>query len=119
MKDILTKADIDKLISLFYGKVFEDELLSPFFKNMNFEAHKPQMVHFWCFVLLDEPGYKTNVTEKHLHMPLQKIHFERWITHFKETVDENFAGEIAEKAKQRAELVGWTIQQKLEKQAPN
>lgn len=113
MNDIQSKEDIDLLISLFYGKVFEDELLSPFFKNMNFESHKPQMVHFWSFALIDEPGYKTNVTEKHLSMPLEEEHFERWISYFKETVSENFSGEIADKAIQRAKLVGWTIQEKL------
>ena len=115
MNDIQNKADIEILIETFYGKVFKDALLAPFFKNMDFEAHKPQMVHFWSFVLISEPGYKTNVTEKHLNMPLEAEHFERWIYFFKETVDELFAGETAEMAKQRATLVGWTIQEKLKK----
>ncbi len=115
MNDIQTKADIEKLIETFYGKVFKDDLLSPFFKGMDFEAHKPQMVHFWSFVLISEPGYKTNVTEKHLNMPLEPQHFERWIHYFKETADELFEGEITEMAKQRAEMVGWTIQEKLKR----
>lgn len=120
MEDIKTREDIDKLVTLFYGKVFKDDLLAPFFKDMDFEAHKPQMVYFWSFVLISEPGYKTNVTEKHLHMPLEAAHFERWIAYFKETVDENFAGETADMAKHRAELVGWTIQEKIKnKRLPN
>lgn len=115
MADIKTKSDIETLIETFYGKVFRDELLAPFFKGMDFEAHKPQMVHFWSFVLISEPGYKTNVTEKHLSMPLEPQHFERWIQYFTETVDELYAGETADLAKQRAALVGWTIQEKLKK----
>lgn len=113
--DIQTKEDIEKLIETFYGKVFKDELLAPFFEGMDFEAHKPQMVHFWSFVLISVPGYKTNVTEKHLHMPLKPEHFDRWIHYFKETVDQLFEGETAELAKQRAEMVGWTISEKLKK----
>lgn len=115
MKDIETREDIGLLIETFYGKVFKDELLAPFFEGMDFEAHKPQMVHFWSFVLISEPGYKTNVTEKHLHMPLQQQHFDRWIAYFRETVDTLFSGETADLAKHRAELVGWTISEKLKK----
>jgi hemoglobin len=75
----------------------------------------PKMIHFWSFVLLSEPGYKTNVTEKHLHMPLKQEHFDRWLSLFKETVDENFVGEKAELAKQRAAIIGWTISEKMKK----
>lgn len=113
MKDITNKEEIENLIEIFYGKVFRNEILAPFFKDLDFEAHKPQMVHFWSFVLINEPGYKTNVTEKHLHMPLKEEHFEIWIKLFKETIDELFEGETAEIAKQRADVVGWTILEKI------
>jgi hemoglobin len=113
MKDITSKAEIENLIEIFYEKVFQNEVLAPFFKGLDFEAHKPQMVHFWSFVLINDPGYKTNVTEKHLHMPLTAQHFEIWIKLFKETIDELFLGETAEMAKQRADLVGWTILEKI------
>ena len=72
----------------------------------------PKMVHFWSFVLLDEPGYTTNVTDKHMHMPLSPVHFERWVSLFHKTVDALFSGEKAEMAKQRASLIAWTIQNK-------
>ncbi len=114
--DIATKEDVENLVDVFYGKVMKDEVLSPFFKFLDFEKHIPKMVHFWSFVLLDEPGYTTNVTEKHLKMPLKKEHFDRWITLFQETIDALFTGEKAEQAKQRAILVGWTIQHKMENQ---
>jgi hemoglobin len=73
------------------------------------------MIHFWSFALLNEPGYTTNVVEKHLHMPLKEVHFERWLTLFNETIDEYFSGEIANQAKQRAQLIGWTIKSKIQK----
>jgi hemoglobin len=75
----------------------------------------PKMIHFWGFALLNEPDYTTNVVEKHLHMPLQEAHFDRWLTLFNETIDEHFSGEIASQAKQRAQLIGWTIKSKIQR----
>jgi hemoglobin len=115
MEDIQTKNDIENLINQFYGKVFVDSLIGPFFKNLDFEKHKPKMVQFWCFALLDEPGYSNNVTEKHMHMPLKKVHFDRWLNLFGETIDELFTGELADSAKQRAFTIAWTIGNKIEK----
>lgn len=114
MNDISSKEDISLLVHDFYGKVLKDEELSLFFKDLDFEIHIPNMIHFWSFALLNEPGYKTNVVEKHLHMPLREAHFDRWLNLFNETIDEHFSGEIANQAKQRAQLIGWTIKSKIQ-----
>lgn len=113
MHDITTALDIHHMVESFYKKVNEDELLAPFFSQLNWEEHLPNMEKFWRFVLLDEAGYTTNVTEKHLQMRLSPAHFERWLALFNETVDALFLGENADKAKQRAALIGWTIQSKM------
>lgn len=110
--DITTKHDVEHLVDTFYGRVLADDSLAPFFKNLDFQVHMPKMVHFWSFVLLDEPGYTTNVTDKHMHMHLSPVHFERWVALFHRTVNALFAGEKAEMAKQRASLIAWTIQNK-------
>ena len=115
MNDISTKDDIAKLVLTFYEKVNKDDELSPFFKDLDFEVHMPKMIHFWSFALLNEPGYTTNVVEKHVHMPLKDVHFERWLNLFNETIDEHFSGEIASQAKQRAQLIGWTIKSKIQR----
>jgi hemoglobin len=111
--DITTNKDVELLVNTFYSKVVEDDILAPFFKNLDFNIHMPKMISFWAFVLLDEAGYKTDVTEKHMKMRLKKEHFDQWILLFNETVDTLFKGEKAELAKQRAFLVGWTIQSKM------
>lgn len=111
--DIESKSDIETLVNQFYDKVLMDEILAPFFRHLNFEMHLPKMVFFWSFVLLDEPGYTTDVTQKHIHMKLEKEHFDRWILLFHETVDALFEGEKANLAKQRATLLGWTIESKI------
>ena len=113
MRDIETREDIVLLVDTFYGEIMKDTLLSPFFNSLHLPTHLPKMVIFWSFVLLDETGYTTNVTEKHLNMKLNKTHFDRWISLFNQTLDELFAGEKVEFAKQRAFLIGWTIENKI------
>jgi hemoglobin len=105
MTDISNKGDIEKLVNDFYGKVLDDDLLKPFFEQLNFKEHLPKMVSFWEFVLLDKAGYTTNVTDKHLRMPLKKEHFDHWIHLFNSTVDELFQGDKAEMSKKRAYLL--------------
>jgi hypothetical protein len=49
-------------------------------------------------------------------MPLKEVHFSTWSKYFNETIDTLFIGEKADAAKQRAALIGWTIQSKVTKQ---
>jgi dephospho-CoA kinase len=107
------KDDVLFLVQTFYDKVLKDELLSPFFKKLDFDKHLPKMVDFWCFVLLGETGYTTNVIEKHLHIPLKVEHFDRWLNLFHLTLDENFVGENVAIAKQRAFTIAWTTKSKM------
>ena len=80
---------------------------------MDFDLHKPKMIQFWSFVLLDEAGYTTDVTKKHMNMKLSKEHFDRWLKLFNASLDQLFIGERAEAARQRAALINWTIQSKM------
>lgn len=107
--EISSTADIQQLVDRFYTAVLKDEFLAPFFTHLNFVEHLPRMVHFWSFVLLDEPGYTTNVTERHAGMKLNKELFDRWVKLFHETIDSLFVGEKARMAKERATVLGWTM----------
>ena len=113
MKAIENKNDIALLVNTFYTKVLANEKLAPFFKHLDFDKHLPKMIHFWSFILIDEPGYTTNITEKHANMKLTPELFDTWIALFSETVDSLFEGEKAEMAKQRASLLSWTMKSKL------
>lgn len=112
-KELESRADISILVQAFYARVLNDEMLSPFFKKLDFDRHLPKMIDFWCFVLLGETGYKTNVIEKHLHMPLKEEHFEQWLNLFHQTLNQYFEGENVETAKQRAFTIAWTTKSKM------
>ena len=111
--DIKDKNDVDLVVDTFYSVVLKDEQLAPYFAHLNFVEHLPKLVHFWSFVLLDETGYTTNVTDKHAGMKLTKALFDRWVALFHETVDQLFEGEKAQLAKERATILGWTMASKL------
>ena len=112
--DIQTKEDIVLLVDVFYNRVLQDEKLAHFFAHLNFEEHKPKMVHFWSFVLLDEPGYTTNVFDKHANLHANSADFNEWVTLFHATVNELFEGEKADAAKFRATTLGYTFGSKLD-----
>lgn len=113
MNDLESPEDVSFLVDVFYKKILEDETLSPFFAHIDFEKHKPRMEHFWNFVLFDKSGYTTNITDVHTSMKIKKAHFDSWVSIFHQTVDAYFIGSNAEKAKQRATLIAWTIGSKM------
>lgn len=112
-KDIENRDDIAQLINLFYSRLLQDPLMSPHFANTDFVHHTPRIVNFWAFVLLDEPMTVGNVFNAHRHLDINETHFEIWINTFKKTVDELFIGKIADKAKQNAEVIGFTFSSKM------
>lgn len=115
MPDISSRKDIELLIDTFYANLLMIDEIKPVFEGLDFEKHVPNIVSFWSFVLLDEEGYKTNVFEKHTHLPIKLHMFDTWLKVFIETVDNLFSGEKAEMAKQRATVLTYTFKSKWEK----
>lgn len=107
--DIKSQEDIELLIHNFYRKLVVKSEMQPFFQSTDLESHLPRMIAFWCFLLLDKPGYKTNVTQFHEHMPFQEAHMTIWLNLFHETIDSLFNGQKATFAKERASLLGYTM----------
>lgn len=119
-KDIQNKNDIIVLIDSFYEKVNADASLAYIFSDIakiNWERHLPVMYNFWENTLFYTGTYNGNPMElhKHLHhlMPLTDEHFKQWTHLFTATVDELFAGDKAELAKQRALSIATVMQIKI------
>lgn len=111
--DLLTPDDVSFLVNAFYEKIQLNPELSPYFKTLDWSQHLPKMKQFWRFLLLNEPGYTTNVTEKHVGLPLTKTLFTIWLGIFNETVDAHFQGDNAKLAKEKALLIAFGIQGKM------
>ena len=116
MKDIENKEDIKLMVDSFYGLVQKDALLGPIFNGVikdGWTAHLETMCRFWQTVLLHEFAYKGSPFLPHKKLPLELHHFERWLFHFNNSMDENFAGNIAEEAKWRAQKMAQMFLYKL------
>ncbi|HEY6437475.1 MAG TPA: group III truncated hemoglobin, partial [Ignavibacteriaceae bacterium] len=100
--DILNIEDVRKLVDAFYGKVRENEMLSPIFNERiqdKWPIHLQKMYNFWQTVLLGEHTYFGSPFPPHAKLPIEHGHFEEWMKLFAQTVDELFAGEKAKEAK--------------------
>ena len=113
MRDIATRADIELLVNEFYAKVLKDDLLAPVFQHIDLPHHLPVLYNFWSSVLLGDQSYKSNPFEKHINLPINAAHFDRWLSLFMSTLDEHFTGEKATEARQRALSIAGIFQHKL------
>jgi hemoglobin len=110
--DITDAEGIRLLVAEFYSRAFRDELLGPVFVDvaqMDLDAHLPVMVEFWSTVLLGARSYRGGAFAPHarLHaqVPLTRRHFDRWLAIWHATVDDLFAGRVADDAKLRAAAI--------------
>ena len=116
-KDIADRTDIELLVNRFYDKVKKDDLIGFIFNDvakLNWDKHLPVMYDFWEGVIFFTSTYKGNPMSSHRKLnemvKLRPEHFDRWLLLFKSTVDENFDGEKAELAKQRAMSIAMIMQ---------
>lgn len=115
--EILNVDDIKLLVDAFYLKVRNDDLLADIFNDKiqdRWSVHLEKMVRFWQTVLLDQHTYNGSPFVPHAKLPVEQIHFERWIGLFYQTIDENFIGEKAGEAKWRAEKMAEMFYHKIE-----
>lgn len=118
--DISTANDIKRLVDTFYAQVQSDMIIGPIFNTVmgvDWDVHLPNMYSFWEFALLGTTIFKGNPMKAHktinAKVPLTSVHFERWISLWNSTIDNLFEGEVAQKAKDRAELMKITMLIKL------
>ncbi|WP_121354672.1 group III truncated hemoglobin [Flavisolibacter nicotianae] len=118
MRDIENLDDIRTFVDAFYGKVRNDNLLSPVFDSKipaaAWPAHLQRMYAFWNAILFAERGFDGNPMQKHLSLPIEEKHFSQWLALFRATIDENFSGPKAEEAKQRARSIAQIMNFKID-----
>lgn len=119
MTDISKESDIQTLVYKFYDKVQRDDRLRYIFNDhaeVDWDHHLPRMVDFWSNLLFQTGRYYGRPFRQHLPLPLQQEDFIRWLSLFKETVDEHFGGEKADYAKEMASKIAssFSLRMKME-----
>jgi hemoglobin len=81
---------IARLVDAFYAKVREDALLGPVFaaRITRWGPHLEQMRLFWSSVALMSGVYHGRPMPKHLPLPVDSTHFDRWLELFEQTAHE-------------------------------
>lgn len=115
--DIQNSGDIEIFVNSFYQKVMTNELLSPVFAAKipaeAWPAHLKKMYGFWNAILFAQKGFDGNPMQKHLPLPIEEKHFAQWLTLFRKTIDDLYAGPKAEEAKQRAASIAQIMNFKI------
>lgn len=116
-KDIATLKDVQLVVDTFYDKIRKDDLLATIFDEViqdRWPMHLEKMYSFWSTVLLDDKSYRGAPFVPHAILPISKEHFNRWLELFFATVDDNFVGEKAEKAKWQGERMAEMFLMKID-----
>ena len=118
--DITGRAEIETLVNTFYDRVRGDAELGPIFDEVahtNWSTHLPKMHAFWETVLFRTGGFIGNPIAAHARLvPLTDMgrdKFDHWLTLFRATVDDLFAGERAEHIKNCAADMANVIYSKI------
>jgi hemoglobin len=112
MADIQSETDIKLLVDSFYGKVRADDLLGPIFEEKiggHWDRHLETMYRFWGMALFGESGYSGHPLSKHLTLPIEETHFNRWLHLFFTTLNEHFQGPVAGEAMKKAGIIARTF----------
>ncbi|HLZ87316.1 MAG TPA: group III truncated hemoglobin [Puia sp.] len=112
MTDIQSEADIKTLVDNFYAKVRVDDLLGPIFLSRlgeHWENHLATLYKFWGMALLGDNNYTGHPLSKHLPLPIEETHFNRWLHLFFETLTQHFDGPVAGEAMKKAGLIARTF----------
>ena len=103
----IDEAMIERLVRTFYGKIRKDPLLGPVFETRiaDWEPHLKRMCAFWSSVALTSGVYSGRPMEKHLPLPVDARHFDRWLALFNDTAREVCPPAAAEHFIERAHRV--------------
>ena len=108
----IDEALIERLVRSFYARVREDAVLGPIFEARikDWEPHLAQMCAFWSSVALMTGRYHGTPMAKHLPLPVDGGHFDRWLALFEETAREICPGEAEAHFVERARRIAQSLE---------
>jgi hemoglobin len=109
-EDLKTRADIKKLVVIFYSKVRKNEDIGYFFNNTikDWDEHLEKLIDFWESNLFFTGSFSGNPAMAHINVDrihnntITEYHFGIWLNLWFQTIDELFEGEMAQRLKNNA-----------------
>ena len=108
----IDEAMISDLVEAFYGRVRADDLIGPIFAARidDWGPHLAQMKLFWSSVALSSGAYQGRPMPKHLPLPVDARHFDRWLTLFQDTVRDLCPPQAAAAFMERARRIAESLE---------
>jgi hemoglobin len=108
----IDEAMIETLIRGFYARVRQDALLAPVFDSRisDWEPHLDNMFAFWSSMTLHSGRYHGQPMAKHIRLPVDSNHFDRWLALFEDTARELCPPAAAERFIERARRVAESLE---------
>ncbi|MGE0613971.1 MAG: group III truncated hemoglobin [Hyphomicrobiales bacterium] len=105
-------AMIERLVHSFYARVRQDPMLGPVFEERiaDWDSHLNNMCAFWSSVALMTGVYHGRPMQKHLPLPVDGRHFDRWLALFGETAGEVCPPAAAEHFVERARRIASSLE---------
>lgn len=108
----IDEAMIDRLVRGFYARIREDALLGPIFdaRIAEWEPHLQRMCAFWSSVALMSGRYSGQPMQKHMPLPVDAQHFDRWLELFEATAHELCPPKAADHFIERARRIAASLE---------
>lgn len=108
----IDEAMIARLVDGFYERVRADPLIGPVFNARihDWAPHLEQMRLFWSSVALMSGVYHGRPMPKHLPLPVDARHFDRWLELFRETARDLCPPAAADHFIERAERIAESLE---------
>lgn len=106
------EALIDRVVEAFYARVQTDALIGPIFADRleDWGPHLSQMKRFWSSVVLSSGVYQGRPMPKHLPLPIDARHFDRWLALFQDTVSDLCPPQAAAVLMERARRIAESLE---------
>ena len=108
----IDEAMIERLVRGFYDRIQKDELVGPVLaaRISDWEPHLQQMFAFWSSVALMTGRYHGQPMRKHLRLPVDGRHFDRWLALFEQTARDLCPPKAADHFIERAHRIAESIE---------
>jgi hemoglobin len=108
----IDEALIERLVHGFYARVRADAVLGPIFEARikDWEPHLARMCAFWSSVALMTGRYHGTPMARHLPLPVDGGHFDRWLALFEETAREICPGDAEALFVERARRIAQSLE---------
>lgn len=106
---------IKQLVDAFYTRVRADDLIGPVFASRidDWSPHLDKMYAFWSSVMMSSGTYRGQPMPKHVVLPIDARHFDRWLELFSQTALEVCPKEAATAFIERAGRIAQSLEMGL------